>query len=403
MNGRKGLQKVRKLMLRKEARGMFYEKSLVKKVISLFLVVLLLTPSLPIFAISDENKEKLKIVQDINETIEKIDIAISRGEDVKLTKEEAYNLLQYGGEEGIKTIEKIGKPVSMPTYTEEQIEYYKEQWKRNREQGVPLQAVRYNMKTGEETIIDYGTIEDNERDQHVKLNPSDGTSIQRDYPRDWYTPNPEDYEDTRSTCKLFIYIEELQTCFYGSGWLLAGDEVVTAGHCIYSDSHGNQRWPTFIKVIPSFSEATPNGKYGILSDGSVEVGREWANGWNIEDDWGMIHLTDSFPAGVGYYTPIVMSDDNLFNGWARTEGYDGIPTSGTIVQNDLHNLGGVIYNIEDRLLYASTPFISGMSGGPCMQSGRYVMGIIQGIKTPGDDYTMVRITDELFEHFMSYR
>ena len=26
MNGRKGLQKVRKLMLRKEARGMFYEK-----------------------------------------------------------------------------------------------------------------------------------------------------------------------------------------------------------------------------------------------------------------------------------------------------------------------------------------------------------------------------------------
>jgi len=60
-------------------------------------------------------------------------------------------------------------------------------------------------------------------------------------------------------CKLYAKGANGLT-YVGSGWLIDGDKVITAGHCVYSKRSGG--WKKSIIVIPGKSGMTePHGRY----------------------------------------------------------------------------------------------------------------------------------------------
>lgn len=55
----------------------------------------------------------------------------------------------------------------------------------------------------------------------------------------------------RAICKLFMgYTREPETQYIGTGWLIADDILVTAGHCLYDPSGGPLKW---IKAFIGFA------------------------------------------------------------------------------------------------------------------------------------------------------
>lgn len=326
----------------------------------------------------------------VNSGITKINASVESGTSLHLTDEEAYALLAYGGEEGMEAIQKVILPVVEPespagtSVSKPSRERY---------------SYLYDPDTGELTYVDGNRFYEPapERNSAESVTPLDA------YPTDWYTTNPEEYSDTRSTCKLIMYSSALGSYFGGSGWLLTSNDVVTAGHCLYNEMlFGGDSWATYIKIIPSYSEANPNGAYGSLYSylelDSIEIGGGWIDGGIRSDDWAVMSLDGNYPASAGHYTPVVAGE---IDGWARIEGYN----SDDSLQQDLRNIGGPIVGIgiigqAEGIMSFEGQVHNGMSGGPCMESGQYVMGIAKGTGIHGE---ILKIDDWLCNKLLSYQ
>ncbi len=252
----------------------------------------------------------------------------------------------------------------------------------------------YDEETGENIFID-----GSEFDHPAEPMPDSPPSIiPFAFPNDWLTPDPQNYADTRSTCKLLIYTPNGE--FHGTGWLVSNNTVITAGHNIFNLQHGGDFWCNYIVVMPSYSSSHLGGYYGAvtITPSSMEVGSDWLNFFSWTDDWGILHLPESF--SCGYYTPLV-AGDNINAWWVRAEGYDRNYT-------DLRNTGGNIISANGREMITAAQAYVGMSGGPVREGRGYIIGIIEGyvLESPNDtsgNAAVIKIDDSLYNKIMSNR
>lgn len=91
-------------------------------------------------------------------------------------------------------------------------------------------------------------------------------------------------------CKLYMKASNGRT-YVGSGWLVSGDKLYTAGHCVFSHSAGG--WKESIIVIPAKSGLSePYGRFEAISLAATEG---WLDNKSTRYDMGAIKLNKPVP------------------------------------------------------------------------------------------------------------
>ncbi len=160
-------------------------------------------------------------------------------------------------------------------------------------------------------------------------------------------------------CKLYMKAKNGLN-YVGSGWLVAGDRLYTAGHCVYNKSSGG--WKTSIIVIPGkcgFSE--PYGRYEATE---LMATRGWIDDVSPRYDMGAIKL-DRPVCHNSFITP-AMEDPNI----AEICGYPADRDNGIFQYKMSDNL----VKEHGRFLYQADTF-GGQSGSPLLRNRCVGVGI----------------------------
>lgn len=206
----------------------------------------------------------------------------------------------------------------------------------------------------------------------------------RDYPFDWTEPNPQNYHETRNTCKLLIQTQAGTK--YGSGFMISNSAVGTAGHCIYNNIFGSKKWCDYIIVVPASRVASPTEPYGRAASTRVEVGGNWMNWGDQNDDWGVIELNRSFSVG---YLGLRYAQKGMS---VRAQGYPDFKNG------LLFRIRGTVLESNGRYMKTADIYSRGMSGGPVLDDGNYIVGILEA-----QGGRIVRFDDWLYNKMASYR
>ncbi len=157
----------------------------------------------------------------------------------------------------------------------------------------------------------------------------------------------------------------------GTGTMIGGKYVLTAGHVVYSHDHNG--WATKITAFPG-------------QDGSAKPWTALAtklrsvNGWTSDEDsdydYGLITLNSSVGNQTGTYCLGSFSDDTLDNTTAYIYGYPGDKPWGT-----QWGSGGAIEDYDSTMLFYDIDTMGGMSGAGVYrwwQGSRCVFGVHGG-------------------------
>lgn len=308
-------------------------------------------------------------------------------QSVQISAQEVQLLLQAGGKKGKECIQKLfdsALPVPEPPENAQSTASQTENQEINR------YALRHNTISDETELLDSTLMTPYYDTSTMPMNGASVPHLSSARASSWYEGSPSSFDNTRPTCKLFLYTDKGN--FYGSGFLVGQSRVATAAHNIYNPAFADDKWVDSILIIPSYSTADPNGPYGYAASTSVAVSSAWMPGstGNYMQDYGVIHINKSFTFPV--FSCLIPG--NSINGWwVRAQGYPG--SSG--------NMYLVSGNIESN---ASTSFImsgeqlSGSSGGPVLDARYYCIGIIS---RGGDGRTQaVKFTDSILNNIMSW-
>lgn len=160
-------------------------------------------------------------------------------------------------------------------------------------------------------------------------------------------------------CKL--YMKAINGLNYvGSGWLIAGDRLYTAGHCVYSQGSGG--WKSSIIVIPGKSGLSePYGRYKAIE---VMATKGWIENGSARYDMGAIKLNKT----VNHDSFITPSMDD--------------PNSGEICGYPADRDNGIFqYRMTDNLVKEAGRFFyqadtfGGQSGSPLLRNRTTGVGI----------------------------
>lgn len=239
------------------------------------------------------------------------------------------------------------------------------------------------MKTQGEIISDSGNI--------------DVPNLHRAYPYYWYESSPQSYGNTRSTCKLTIVTNSGST-YSGSGFLIANQYVGTAGHCLYDDDYGSGNWCSYVIVTPSSNGSSTPAPYGTRTSTNHEVGGNWADHFQTDDDWGVIKLNSSFSIG---YMGMWNTGTNIVNWGTRAQGWRS-------ANNNLYLCKGSVTSVSGRIVNVSQTIYPGMSGGPLLEDGDSIIGFVRGYTYTGTNHgygagQIIRLDDWLFNKMTSYQ
>ena len=175
----------------------------------------------------------------------------------------------------------------------------------------------------------------------------------------------------RWICQLVLKFRD-GTSARGTGWFIGPHTVMTAGHCVYSHSHGG--WAQSIEVIPGMNGAVrPYGSAVSTSFRSV-TGWTGSPSGNPEFDYGAIILpNDTLGNRTGWFGFAVLTDAALNNLLVNLSGYAGDKPFGT-----QWFMAGNISNVEARRLRYMVDSFGGQSGSPVwrLNNGqRHAVGI----------------------------
>ena len=123
-------------------------------------------------------------------------------------------------------------------------------------------SYQYDPSTGQTSFIDGSEFDHpsaSATNSSYTFNNSTRSLMPRAYPNYWFEYNPQNYFDTRSTCKLTIMLKD-GSYGYGSGFMIGPNHIATAGHCIYikEENSNTAEWCDYIVVTPANRSAYPS-------------------------------------------------------------------------------------------------------------------------------------------------
>lgn len=149
----------------------------------------------------------------------------------------------------------------------------------------------------------------------------------------------------------------LSSSFIGTGWFIGPKTLLTAGHCVFSESDFDG-WIGSIEISPG-----RNGSkfpYGTVTAKRFSSLKVWQSSSNPDYDIGCIHLDEPLGDQVGYFKIASLSDADLNSALMNVSGYPGDRGNG---EEQYFHMNRVLRTSARRLYYDVDTY-GGQSGSP---------------------------------------
>jgi glutamyl endopeptidase len=178
----------------------------------------------------------------------------------------------------------------------------------------------------------------------------------------------------------------LSSSFIGTGWFIGPKTLLTAGHCVYSQSDFGG-WIGQIEVSPGRN----GGKfpYNTVTATRFSATEVWQTSSDPDFDIGCIHLNDPVGDTVGYFKIASLGDADLADALVNVSGYPGDRGNGT---EQYHHVNRVLRTAAKRIYYDVDTY-GGQSGSPVWyQAGRSDHPVAVAVHAYGVGATAAGIT-----------
>jgi V8-like Glu-specific endopeptidase len=149
----------------------------------------------------------------------------------------------------------------------------------------------------------------------------------------------------------------LTAAYIGTGWFIGRRTLLTAGHCVFSESDFGG-WIGRIEVSPG-----RNGSqlpFGTVNAVRFSALAEWQASSDADFDVGCIHLDEPLGDRVGYFKLAALSDADLQNRLLNVSGYPGDRGQG---KQQFFHVNRVLHPAARRIYYDIDTY-QGQSGSP---------------------------------------
>ncbi|MEO0621297.1 MAG: hypothetical protein AAFU49_09630 [Pseudomonadota bacterium] len=208
-------------------------------------------------------------------------------------------------------------------------------------------------------------------------------------------PNRKRYANTdlphrRTICHLKMFLAN-GASFFGTGWFVSDDTVLTAGHNILTP---DGKFTELVEVIPGRNQSVEPIGRTKSNRKNCHVLDGWKQTRKKRFDFGAIKLPTSLGAEADHFKPWIISDAELEEDWGfNTVGYPHSQSHFGSMWQDY----GSLRKFDDHFLYHRFDTEAGQSGSPlyAREDGvRSAVGVhVYG--TPGLHNFAVRLTAEL--------
>lgn len=175
----------------------------------------------------------------------------------------------------------------------------------------------------------------------------------------------------------------------GSGTFVGSTTILTAGHVIYSQTHG---WASSVTVYPGGT----NSDFGTATTSNVASVNAWVSDANWDYDYGVVNISNSL--GTGYMGTRALVSSALQNAAIWDYGYSGDKSYGTLWYDE-----GDTGSVYTRRFLHNADTYGGNSGGPVVDTSdyEYIIGV------HSDQYNSsyniaTRVTSEVVEFVRGY-
>lgn len=381
-----------------------------KKITAILITALLfITSSIPVFAINSNNKTKNEEIQKVVSGVLSNDTTIPFEEMADVMNEDenaAKQLINYFSE--------IAKPIPTENHwtdddeqtdTERQYQYQS--------------STEYNPSTKQEKIviendlyleppIKYAEYEPGDTDlSSTPFSPFSSPLLTRSL--DWTEENPQNYADTKTIFKLFIFKSGYNEVWNGTAFKVSANYLATAGHCLfdyYGDAFGakatsaDNKWAGNILCIPAYrvdsngNEIYPLGSsYQVVTN--MTCGTEWRQSGDWGRDWGVLQTKNDLHTGaMAFY--YVGDRDDLSGTQVRLMGY---PAG----RKNMELSWGAITVSYRYSAIANCKGSGGQSGGPLNNTDTQIIGICSRGNESTGEVKFVKYDKWLFNKMLTYR
>lgn len=145
--------------------------------------------------------------------------------------------------------------------------------------------------------------------------------------------------------------------FVGTGWLIGPKTLLTAGHCVFSESDFGG-WIGAIDVSPGRNDT--KFPYGTVTARRFSATKVWQNGPDPDYDIGCIHLDQPLGDEVGYFKIASLTDEDLEGALLNISGYPADRGGG---EQQFFHANRVLRTSARRVFYDIDTY-GGQSGSP---------------------------------------